>query len=55
MDSLKFLTGASKIFRENINTKIIAITGSCGKTTLKELLGNSLKKKIKSKYFSKIF
>ena len=43
-DSLKFLTESSKIFRENINTKIIAITGSCGKTTLKELLGSSLKK-----------
>ena len=43
-DSLKFLTDASKIFRKNINTKIIAITGSCGKTTLKELLGNSLRK-----------
>ena len=43
-DSLKFLTECSKIFRQNINTKIIAITGSCGKTTLKELLGSSLKK-----------
>ena len=43
-NSLKFLTESSKIFRENINTKIIAITGSCGKTTLKELLGSSLKK-----------
>ncbi len=43
-DSLKFLTDTSKILRKNINTKIIAITGSCGKTTLKELLGNSLKK-----------
>ena len=43
-DTLKFLTESSKIFRENINTKIIAITGSCGKTTLKELLGSSLKK-----------
>jgi len=43
-DSLKFLTYASKIFRKNINTKIIAITGSCGKTTLKELLGDVLKK-----------
>ena len=42
-DSLKFLTENSKLFRENIKTKIIAITGSCGKTTLKELLGNSLK------------
>ncbi len=43
-DPLKFLTQSSKIFRQNINTKIIAITGSCGKTTLKELLGSSLKK-----------
>ena len=43
-DPLNFLTESSKIFRENINTKIIAITGSCGKTTLKELLGSSLKK-----------
>jgi murE/murF fusion protein len=43
-DSLKFLTESSKTFRENINTKIIAITGSAGKTTLKELLGSSLSK-----------
>jgi MurE/MurF fusion protein len=43
-DSLKFLSQSSKIYRENINAKIIAITGSCGKTTLKELLGSSLKK-----------
>ncbi len=43
-NSLSFLTYISKIFRKNIDTKIIAITGSCGKTTLKELLGNSLKK-----------
>jgi MurE/MurF fusion protein len=42
-DTLKFLTNSSKIYRQNINTNIIAITGSCGKTTLKELLGNSLK------------
>ncbi len=43
-DTLKLLTKSSKIFRQNINTKIIAITGSCGKTTLKELLGDALKK-----------
>ena len=42
-NTLKFLTDTAKIFRKNINTKIIAITGSCGKTSLKELLGNSLK------------
>jgi murE/murF fusion protein len=41
-DSLKFLTKSSELYRKNIKTKIIAITGSCGKTTLKELLGNSL-------------
>ena len=46
-NSLKFLTECSKAFRNNINTKIIAITGSCGKTTLKELLGNSLKSMFK--------
>ncbi len=43
-DTLKFMTETSKIFRKNIDTKIIAITGSCGKTTLKELLGNVLGK-----------
>ncbi len=43
-DTLKFLTNVSKTFRRNLKTKIIAITGSCGKTTLKELLGNTLKK-----------
>ena len=42
-DTLKFLTQGSKIFREIINSKIIAITGSCGKTTLKELLGSLLR------------
>ncbi len=43
-NSLKYLTETSTIFRENIDAKIIAITGSCGKTTLKELLGKTLKK-----------
>tara|TARA_Y100001935_G_scaffold254684_1_gene264569 strand:- start:1012 stop:3855 length:2844 start_codon:yes stop_codon:yes gene_type:complete len=42
-DTLGFLTEVSKVFRKNINTNIIAVTGSCGKTTLKELLGNTLK------------
>ena len=42
-NTLEFLTNSAKIFRRNINTQIIAITGSCGKTSLKELLGNSLK------------
>ena len=43
-NTLKFMTEISKIFRKNIDTNIIAITGSCGKTTLKELLGNVLRK-----------
>ena len=43
-NSLNFLTKTSEIIRQNSSPKIIAITGSCGKTTLKELLGNSLKK-----------
>ncbi len=43
-DTLKFLTDISKTFRKSIDTNIIAITGSCGKTTLKELLGNVLSK-----------
>ena len=43
-NTLKFMTEISKIFRQNIDTNIIAITGSCGKTTLKELLGNVLEK-----------
>jgi len=42
-NTLYFLTLCSSIFRENINAKIISITGSCGKTTLKEMIGNILK------------
>ena len=43
-NTLKFLTNVSKVYRNSIDTKLIAITGSCGKTTLKELLGNIFKK-----------
>jgi len=43
-NTLNFLIGISKNFRKSIDTNIIAITGSCGKTTLKELLGNVLSK-----------
>ena len=43
-DTLKFLTDASSILRENLPCKIISITGSCGKTSLKELTGRSLNK-----------
>jgi MurE/MurF fusion protein len=43
-DTLKFLTKASSILRENLSSKIISITGSCGKTSLKEMTGKSLNK-----------
>ncbi len=43
-NTLKFLTNVSKVYRKNISTNIIAITGSCGKTTLKELLGSVMGK-----------
>ena len=43
-NSLEFLTKCSKSYRKSLNTKIIAVTGSCGKTTLKEMLGTTLNK-----------
>jgi len=54
-DTLKYLTHASSILRENISGKIIAITGSSGKTSLKELIGSSLKKTNKVTYSPKSF
>jgi MurE/MurF fusion protein len=54
-NSLSFLTKCSTIFRENINAKIISITGSCGKTTLKEMIGRTLKKISKTTYSPKSF
>jgi len=54
-DTLKSLTEASSILRENSLSKIIAITGSCGKTSLKDLIGNTLKKISKVTYSPKSF
>ena len=54
-DTLKFLTEASSILRNNLSSKIIAITGSCGKTSLKELTGKSLDKISKVTYSPKSF
>ena len=42
-NSLNFLTACSRSLRQNLDAKIISITGSCGKTTLKEMLGFILK------------
>jgi MurE/MurF fusion protein len=54
-DTLQFLTEASSILRNNITSKIISITGSCGKTSLKELTGRSLSKISKVTYSPKSF
>ena len=54
-NSLSFLTKCSSIFRRNINAKIISITGSCGKTTLKEMIGFTLKKISKTSFSPKSF
>jgi murE/murF fusion protein len=54
-NTLKFLTSTSSILRENYFSKIIAITGSCGKTSLKELIGKTLKKISKVTYSPKSF
>ena len=54
-NTLKFLTDASSILRKNTSSKIIAITGSSGKTSLKELIGRSLKKTYNVTYSPKSF
>tara|TARA_B100000989_G_scaffold221220_1_gene168969 strand:- start:1401 stop:4262 length:2862 start_codon:yes stop_codon:yes gene_type:complete len=54
-NSLNFLTECSSIFRKNINAKIISITGSCGKTTLKEMIGSILSILYKTTYSPKSF
>ena len=54
-NTLNFLTKASSILRNNLSTKIIAITGSCGKTSLKELTGKTLGKISQVTYSPKSF
>ena len=54
-NTLRFLTECSSIFRQNINAKIISITGSCGKTTLKEMIGLTLKKISKTTFSPKSY
>ena len=50
-NTFKFLKNLAKIKRDQSSSKIIAITGSSGKTTVKHLLGNILKNYEKT-YFS---
>ena len=43
-DSLRCLTDLSKKVRDNFVGKLIAITGSCGKTSLKEMVAEAINK-----------
>jgi murE/murF fusion protein len=54
-NTLKFLTENSYNIRKTSNAKIISITGSAGKTSLKELLSYSLKKLSSITYSKKSF
>ncbi len=54
-NSLNFLTECAKSIRENSGIKTIAITGSSGKTSLKELLGKSLNKIFPTSYSKRSF
>ena len=49
---LKFFNEISSNYRKSLNANTIAITGSCGKTSVKELIGFCLKK-LEKTYFSK--
>ncbi len=54
-DTLKLLIKFAKSFRKSLNSKIIAITGSCGKTSLKDMLGCSLNNYYQTTYSKKSF
>ena len=54
-NTLRFLTDCAENYRNTIMTTIIGITGSCGKTTLKQLLGQSLSKITKTYYSPKSY
>ena len=54
-DPLKFFNKISSIFRKSFNTNTISITGSSGKTSVKELTGFCLNKFRKNIFFKKIF
>ena len=54
-NTLKFLSKCASIYRENVTSNIIGITGSCGKTTLKEMLAATLKQISKVSYSPKSY
>ena len=54
-NSLKFLSECSSLIRISSNITSIAVTGSSGKTSLKEMLGQSLEKIYRTTYSQKSF
>ena len=54
-DTLKTFSNLSSIIRKSLGTPIVAITGSAGKTSLKELIGQSLNALIPTSYSKKSF
>ena len=49
-DTLKAYQGIAAYVREKLNTKVIAITGSTGKTSVKDMLTSVLKERMKVTY-----
>ncbi len=54
-NTLSFLSDCASEFRKNIDTNIVAITGSCGKTSLKDLLVSILNKFYKTSFSKKSY
>ena len=54
-NTLNFMTECASSYRNNVSTKIISITGSCGKTTLKEMISSVMKKISKISYSPKSY
>ena len=54
-DTLMALQSLAAYHRKKLNPTIIAITGSCGKTSLKDMLGHTLNKHYKTTYSKKSF
>ena len=52
---MNFLTRCATTLRDSLETKFIAITGSCGKTSLKDMLGLVLNKHFKTTFSKKSF
>ncbi len=54
-NSLNCMTDLSKKVRENFKGKLIAITGSCGKTSLKQMIGYTMNKFSKTTFSPKSY